>query len=101
MASFFIGSPNNDHTLVVRIGPAITKDGQLYTLFFAIRWLWARTFGFRNSALSLAPMSEATNFHMTPDEFRHWGHAVVDWIANYQNRVEDLPVLSPAQPGQI
>ncbi|MBT4504569.1 MAG: aspartate aminotransferase family protein, partial [Gemmatimonadetes bacterium] len=38
---------------------------------------------------------------MTPDEFRHWGRAVVDWIADYQERVESLPVLSQAEPGQI
>lgn len=38
---------------------------------------------------------------MTPDEFRQWGHAVVDWIADYQRRVADLPVLSPVKPGQI
>jgi aromatic-L-amino-acid/L-tryptophan decarboxylase len=46
-------------------------------------------------------MSEVTNFHMTPDEFRHWGHAMVDWIADYQKRVADLPVLSRIQPGQL
>jgi len=38
---------------------------------------------------------------MSPDEFRNWGHAVVDWIAEYQRRVEALPVLSQVQPGQI
>jgi aromatic-L-amino-acid/L-tryptophan decarboxylase len=38
---------------------------------------------------------------MAPDEFRKWGHAVVDWVAEYQKRVQDLPVLSQAQPGQI
>jgi aromatic-L-amino-acid decarboxylase len=38
---------------------------------------------------------------MTPDEFRHWGRAVVDWIADYQERVESLPVLAQVQPGQI
>ena len=38
---------------------------------------------------------------MTPDEFRRWGHAVVDWIAEYQQRVESLPVLSQVQPGEI
>ena len=38
---------------------------------------------------------------MTPDEFRRWGHAVVDWIAEYQLRVESLPVLSQVQPGEI
>ena len=39
--------------------------------------------------------------HMSPDEFRHWGHAVVDWLADYQRRVESLPVLSRAQPGDL
>jgi aromatic-L-amino-acid/L-tryptophan decarboxylase len=41
------------------------------------------------------------SFHMTPDEFRRHGHAVVDWIADYQSRIETFPVLSQAKPGQI
>jgi aromatic-L-amino-acid/L-tryptophan decarboxylase len=41
------------------------------------------------------------SFHMTPDEFRRHGHAVVDWIADYQTRIESFPVLSQAKPGQI
>ena len=41
------------------------------------------------------------NYHMTPEEFRRWGHVVVDWIADYQKRVESLPVLSQVEPGQI
>lgn len=39
--------------------------------------------------------------HMTPEEFRRHGHAVVDWIADYQTRVETLPVLSQVSPGTI
>src|ERR1035437_159685 len=46
-------------------------------------------------------MSTDTSFHMTPEDFRRWGHAVVDWVADYQRRVEALPVLSAVQPGQI
>src|SRR5258708_7179754 len=38
---------------------------------------------------------------MTPDEFRRHGHAVVDWIADYQARVESFPVLSQVKPGQV
>jgi len=38
---------------------------------------------------------------MTPDEFRRYGHAVVDWIADYQSRIEPLPVLSQVKPGEI
>ena len=38
---------------------------------------------------------------MTPEEFRRWGHEVVDWLAEYQKKVEFLPVLAQLQPGQI
>lgn len=38
---------------------------------------------------------------MSPEEFRHWGHAVVDWLAEYQRRVETFPVLSRARPGEL
>jgi aromatic-L-amino-acid decarboxylase len=38
---------------------------------------------------------------MTPDEFRQAGHALVEWIAAYQERVETLPVLSRVQPGEV
>lgn len=45
--------------------------------------------------------SPPDSYHMTPDEFRKHGRAVVDWIADYYERVESLPVLSQVQPGQI
>jgi aromatic-L-amino-acid/L-tryptophan decarboxylase len=40
-------------------------------------------------------------FHMSPEEFRKQGHAVVDWIADYYQRIESFPVLSQVQPGEI
>ena len=46
-------------------------------------------------------MPARQSYHMPPEEFRRWGHAVVDWIADYQQRVESLPVLSQVEPGQI
>ena len=46
-------------------------------------------------------MSEQTNYHMTPEEFRQTGRAVVDWIADYYERIESFPVLSQVQPGEI
>ncbi len=46
-------------------------------------------------------MSEKKNFHMTSEDFRRYGRAVVDWIADYYQNIESLPVLSQAQPGQI
>jgi aromatic-L-amino-acid decarboxylase len=39
--------------------------------------------------------------HMTPDEFRRYGREVVDWIADYYERIESFPVLSQAEPGSI
>jgi len=41
------------------------------------------------------------SFHMTPDEFRRHGHTVIDWIADYYQKIESYPVLSQAKPGQI
>ncbi len=38
---------------------------------------------------------------MTPEEFRKYGHAVIDWIADYRARVEERPVMSQAEPGQV
>ena len=46
-------------------------------------------------------MSDEKSFHMTPEEFRRHGHAMVDWIADYQSRVESFPVLSQVKPGEI
>ena len=46
-------------------------------------------------------MPQEKSYHMTPDEFRRYGRAVVDWIADYYEQVESLPVLSRVQPGQI
>lgn len=46
-------------------------------------------------------MPDEKTFHMTSDEFREHGHAVVDWIADYYSRIESYPVLSRAEPGQV
>jgi aromatic-L-amino-acid decarboxylase len=46
-------------------------------------------------------MTQHANYHMTPDEFRRYGRAVIDWIADYYERVESFPVLSQVQPGEI
>ncbi len=41
------------------------------------------------------------SYHMTPEEFRRFGRAVVDWIADYYEQVESFPVLAQVEPGQI
>ncbi|MDQ6936164.1 MAG: pyridoxal-dependent decarboxylase [Actinomycetota bacterium] len=38
---------------------------------------------------------------MTPAEFRRHGHQVIDWIADYQERIESFPVLSSVASGDI
>ena len=39
---------------------------------------------------------------MTPDEFRQNGHALIDWIAEYIEGIEALPVYDPTlQPGDV
>jgi len=46
-------------------------------------------------------MSNDKNYHMTPDEFRRYGRQMVDWIADYYENIESMPVLSRSKPGQI
>ncbi|MGD9930488.1 MAG: pyridoxal-dependent decarboxylase [Mangrovibacterium sp.] len=41
------------------------------------------------------------NYHMTPDQFREEGKKLIDWIADYYEQVENYPVLSTVQPGDI
>ena len=38
---------------------------------------------------------------MDPSEFRRLGHELVDWIAEYREHIEELPVMSRAQPGDV
>ncbi len=38
---------------------------------------------------------------MSADEFRRHGRALVDWIADYFERVERLPVLAQVEPGEL
>ena len=39
--------------------------------------------------------------HMTPDEFRRCGTALIERIARYMEEVERYPVLSQAEPGSV
>jgi aromatic-L-amino-acid decarboxylase len=38
---------------------------------------------------------------MTPDEFRKHAHELVEWMADYMENVENLPVRSLVKPGDI
>jgi aromatic-L-amino-acid/L-tryptophan decarboxylase len=38
---------------------------------------------------------------MTPDEFRKHAHELVEWMAGYMENVENLPVKSKVEPGEI
>ncbi len=46
-------------------------------------------------------MQKEINYHMSSQEFRRSGHAVIDWIADYYENIENFPVLAQVQPGQI
>ncbi len=39
--------------------------------------------------------------HMTPEEFRENGYALIDWLARYMEEVESYPVLSRVDAGDI
>jgi len=38
---------------------------------------------------------------VTPEEFRKYGHRLVDWIADYRAQAADLPVMARTAPGEI
>jgi aromatic-L-amino-acid decarboxylase len=38
---------------------------------------------------------------MSTEEFRRFGHEIVDWIANYFEHIEELPVLAQIEPGDL
>ena len=46
-------------------------------------------------------MQENSGYHLSPEEFRRWGYKTIDWIADYLQNVEKLPVLSQVKPGEI
>ena len=46
-------------------------------------------------------MSNKQTYHMPPADFRRHGHDLVDWIADYYERIESFPVLSQVQPGDV
>ena len=42
-----------------------------------------------------------TTGDMNAAEFRRFGHELIDWIADYFDRIEDLPVLAQIEPGDL
>src|SRR6267143_3091477 len=38
---------------------------------------------------------------MSTEDFRRFGHQLIDWISNYFEQIEGLPVLSQIEPGEL
>lgn len=38
---------------------------------------------------------------MNKEEFRRFGHELIDWVANYFDHIEDFPVLSQIEPSTL
>lgn len=38
---------------------------------------------------------------MTPEEFREYGHQVIDWLADYHAGLAERPVMSAVKPGEM
>jgi aromatic-L-amino-acid decarboxylase len=39
--------------------------------------------------------------HMSPEEFRRHAHQIVDWIADYLEEIDTLPLIPEVKPGDI
>ena len=46
-------------------------------------------------------MAELSNYHMSSQQFREYGYALVDWISGYYESVDKFPVLSRVEPGAV
>ena len=38
---------------------------------------------------------------MTPEEFRRFGHQLIDWLADHHAKLAERPVMAKTQPGEI
>ncbi|MFO0975318.1 MAG: pyridoxal-dependent decarboxylase [Planctomycetaceae bacterium] len=38
---------------------------------------------------------------MTPEEFRRYGHQIIDWIADYRSSLHTRPVMAQTKPGEV
>lgn len=54
-----------------------------------------------NPDMRETPRSGPARLGMTAEEFRHAGHDLIDWIAEYLEECEKYPVLSRALPGEV
>src|SRR3977135_2695225 len=52
---------------------------------------------FSTSADSFAPAT----IDMSKEDFRRFGHELIDWISDYFEQIEGLPVLSQIEPGEL
>src|SRR3984893_13279939 len=52
---------------------------------------------FPTSADSFAPKTG----DMSKEDFRRFGHELIDWISDYFEQIEGLPVLSQIEPGEL
>jgi aromatic-L-amino-acid/L-tryptophan decarboxylase len=53
------------------------------------------------SGLAAGGLARVQEDQMTNDEFRRYGHQVVDWMADYLENIRDYPVLPAMQPGDL
>ncbi len=56
----------------------------------------------KESEETILPKQKVPNLgDMPKDEFRKFGYETIDWIADYFERMEDLPVLSQVEPNSL
>ena len=49
----------------------------------------------------LTELNKKSNLDMSHEDFKKYGHQIIDWIAEYLKNIESYPVLSQVKPGDI
>ena len=69
----------------------------------ALDRLWGVVLGAHEAHLAHQSAARGQRYGgpVTPDEFRKHGYQLIDWIVDYLEQIEQHPVASPVQPGEV
>ena len=85
-----------------RIIPDSNGVSSQYQLKFYLNIFYQEKICMKNQKQTTETRSSAPAFGDMPEEdFRRFGYELIDWIADYFDKIEEFPVLSQIEPGAL